>query len=62
MQRFMFPMGGFRQHFPFVTPPVTWQVKWTAMFPGCVVMSGFSARLPLLTGMCPRLGGGVTLP
>jgi hypothetical protein len=56
MQRFIFPMRGFRQDFPFVTPSVTWQVEWTAMFHGCVAMSGVLARLPRLTGMWPPLG------
>jgi hypothetical protein len=51
MQRFMFPMRGFRQHFPFVTPSVTWQVERGAMFRGCVAMSGVLSRLPRLTGM-----------
>src|SRR5580700_7248991 len=36
MQRLMFPMRGFRGHFPFVTPAVTWQVGMPAMFPECV--------------------------
>jgi hypothetical protein len=66
MQRLMFPMRGFHQHFPFVTPSVTWQVEWTAMFPGCVVMSGVLARLPRLGGTWPPLGRrrhiAVTLP
>src|SRR5580692_8840357 len=66
MQRLMFPMRGFRQDFPFVTPSVTWQVEWTAMFHGCVAMSGVLARLPRLTGMWPPLGRrrhlGVTWP
>jgi hypothetical protein len=62
MQRFMFPMHGFHQHFPFVTPSVTWQVEWTAMFHGCVAMSGVLARLPGLTALGRRLGSVVTWP
>jgi len=46
----MFPMRGFHQDFPFVTPPVTWQVERAAMFRGCVAMSWFFARLRRLTG------------
>src|ERR1700735_1292042 len=56
MQRLMFPMRGFHQHFPFVTPSVTWQVEWTAMFPGCVAMSGVLARLARLAGTWPPSG------
>src|ERR1700722_17321657 len=66
MQRFILPMRGFHQYFPFVTPPVTWQVEWSAMFRGCVAMSGVMARLPRLTGICAPLGRrrhiAVTLP
>ena len=39
MQRLMFPMRGFRPHFPFVTLPVTCQVECAVMFPEYVVMS-----------------------
>ena len=39
----MSPMEEFRQHFSFVTPPVTHQVKWDAMFRGYVMV------LPLVT-------------
>src|SRR5215469_2089505 len=35
-QRSMFPMQGFRGHFPFVTPPVTCLVRIATMFPECV--------------------------
>src|ERR1700685_680766 len=62
MQRLMFPMRGFHQHFPFVTPSVTWQVGSTAMFSGCVVMYGVLARLPPLRAHARRLNGGVTWP
>ena len=40
-QRLMFPMRGFRRHFPFVTPAVTWQVRHAPMFRECVAMSAF---------------------
>jgi hypothetical protein len=42
MQRFMFPMGEFRPHFPFVTLQVTCQVECAVMFPEYVAMT----RLP----------------
>src|ERR1700726_3602861 len=41
-QRLMFPMRGFRRHFPFVTPAATWQVRHAPMFRECVAMSAFS--------------------
>jgi hypothetical protein len=41
----MFPIRGFHQDFPFVTPAVTRQVERPAMFPECVVMSAHWVRL-----------------
>src|SRR5580700_3609488 len=52
-QRFMFPMGGFRRHFPFVTPAVTRQVVGAGIFRECVLIYRASAR----TG---RPGGAAT--
>src|ERR1700733_13707696 len=43
-QRFMFPMDGFRRHFPFVTPAVTRQVVKQGIFRECVVTPLTSAR------------------
>src|SRR5450756_717901 len=47
MQRLMFPIREFHQHFPFVTPAVTRQVEPPAMFPECVMMSALWARSAL---------------
>src|ERR1700753_406597 len=52
MQRLIFPMRGFQEHFPFVTRAVTWLVERLAMFRQCVLMSGlttFAARLSVAT-------------
>src|ERR1700722_1099663 len=50
MQRFMFPMRGFRRHFPFVTRAVTWQVVRHGMFRECVAMSGLTEFTQHLSG------------
>ena len=62
MQRLMSPIRGFRQDFPFVTPPVTWQVECTGMFPECVMTS---SRVALDHSPAPFAKGrhiAVTLP
>src|SRR5580700_5978009 len=49
-QRFMFPMGGFRRHFPFVTPAVTHQVVCAGIFRECVLMSWTAGCAGQLSG------------
>jgi hypothetical protein len=58
----MFPMRGFRRHFPFVTPAVTWQVKDAAMFRECVAMSGLYTCFAVLSADIMRRHIAVTLP
>src|SRR5215469_7442278 len=61
-QRLMFPMRGFRRHFPFVTPAVTRQVRHAPMFRVCVAMSGISTGSRGYLASCLRRHIAVTLP
>src|ERR1700730_18336889 len=62
-QRFMFPMGGFRRHFPFVTPAVTHQVVCVGIFRECVLIAWTSGCARQLSGTataashCCNVGG-----
>ena len=65
MQRFMFPIRGFRLDFPFVTPPVTCLVELALMFHEYVAAPTCVLALPPLTVRASAPPGrhiAVTLP